>query len=328
MGGAPELQELVLEAGAFEDALARLPARAGVAQLLDESRSSLLIAQPANLRRWVATQLGLAPPRKRPLRRPPVDLRPLARRLRFRTTRFAFEQRLAYERLMARHVPLARRRDLRPPGFLRLELGEPFPRLEATGFEGDPGSLFGPFRDRAAAARARDALNKQAALRPCDFSFEPDPELPLGLACLYAQMRSCAAPCLARVSQAEYRELARRAVAQLEEPGEAAWRPDWLARARPLRAVVAESRRGEVALFPVRDGAVLDEAWSVVRADQLEDTLARLPWAAATATSVDWPWLAAWLHAPRRKGVYVVVAEAETPAALAARLREALGLGV
>lgn len=327
MSGAPDLQEIEFEQDGVEAILARVPQRAGVAQLLDEAGESLLIAQPAGLRRWVAAQLGLAPPPRKPARRPRVDLRPVARALRFRTTSFAFEQRLAYERLMGAHVPLVRRRDLRAPGWLRLDPGARFPRIEAAGAAGDGTTLFGPFRDRKAAARARDLLHREIPLRPCDYSFEPDPALPLGLGCLYAQMRSCAAPCLSRVSPEEYRALARSAADRLaadQEPPLPAWRPPWLSRAAGDRAVVAELGRKGIALFPVRDGAVLDEACAIVPLDLTDDAVAALCWPAPAPDRSDWPWLCAWLHAPRRKGVWVAARESDSASRLAGRVRLAL----
>jgi hypothetical protein len=328
MSGAPELQEIAFEPDGVEALLARVPQRAGVAQLLDEARESLLIAQPAGLRRWVAAQLGMAPPPRKPARRPRVDLRPVARALRFRTTSYAFEQRLTYERLMAAHVPLAKRRDLRAPGWLRLDLGLRFPRIEAAGLASDGTTLFGPFRDRKAAARARDLLHREIPLRPCDYSFEPDPALPLGLGCLYAQMRSCAAPCLSRVSPGEYRALAQSVADRLaadQEPPLPAWRPPWLSRAAGDRAVVAERGRKGIALFPVRDGAVLDEASAIVPLDLPDEPVAALAWPAPPPGRNDWAWLSAWLHAPRRKGVCVVLREGDTASRLAERLRAALG---
>ena len=330
MSGAPDLQEIAFDPDGIEALLPRVPARAGVAQLLDEERESLLIAQPASLRRWVAAQLGLAPPPRKPARRPRVDLRPVVRALRFRTTFFAFEQRLAYERLMAAHVPLAKRRDLRVPGWLRLDLDARFPRIEAVGLAGEATALFGPFRDRKAAARARDLLHREAPLRPCDYAFEPDPALPLGLGCLYAQMRSCAAPCLARVSPDEYHALARTTRDRLaadEELPLPAWRPAWLSRAIGDRALIAERGRKGIALFPVRDGVVLDEACAVVPLELTDDAVAALSWPAPPPGRNDWPWLSAWLPAPRRKGVWIAVRQAETASALAERLRNALGEG-
>jgi len=326
MSGAPDLQEIAFEPDGVEALLARVPARAGVAQLLDEGRASLLIAQPASLRRWVAAQLGMAPPPRRRPRRPRVDLRPVARALRFRTTSFAFEQRLAYERLMAAHVPLAKRRDLRVPGWLRLDLAARFPRIEAVGLTGDPSVLFGPFRDRKAATRARDLLHRAVPLRPCDYSFEPDPALPLGLGCIYAQMRSCAAPCLAQVSADEYRALAQATRDRLaaEEDPRPAWRPAWLSRAVGDRALIAERGRKGIALFPICDGVVVEEASAVVPLELPDELVAALSWPAPPAERSDWPWLSAWLHAPRRKGIWLTVGEDDATPLIAERLRLAL----
>ena len=90
-------------------------------------------------------------------------------------------------------MPASARRDLKPPAFLHLDPAERFPRVTRAR-ERASGALYGPFRDRRAAEKARDALQRLFPLRPCDYGFEPDPALPLGLACLYAQVRSCAAP--------------------------------------------------------------------------------------------------------------------------------------
>ena len=120
------------------------------------------------------------------------------------------------------------------------------------------GPLYGPFRDRRAAEKARDALQRTFPLRPCDYDFEPDPALPLGLACLYAQVRSCAAPCLARVSEAEYRD-ARGAAPRTGSPiparaerGPALFLPrSAAASAAPL---VVDAGRRSIGLLPVRGG--------------------------------------------------------------------------
>jgi hypothetical protein len=89
-------------------------------------------------------------------------------------------------------------------------------------------AAYGPFRDRGAAEKARAGLHKLIPLRPCDYTFEPDPTLPLGLGCLYAQVRSCAAPCLSRVTEEAYRGLARDAAALLADPAARAAPPAWL----------------------------------------------------------------------------------------------------
>lgn len=264
----------------------------------------------ASLRRWAGSQLGLARPSAKG-RRPRMSLRPLAATLRHAATRCGFEQRLVYERLMAGHVPAARRRDLKTPAYLRLDRSERFPRLVVATRAGDPAALFGPFRDRRAAAAGRDAVHRLAPLRPCDYVFEPDPALALGLGCVYAQVRSCAAPCLRRVAEDEYRRLAGEAEALLSEPRARpqAALPEWVSRATGS-ALVAERAGDGYLLFPIRAGSVLDDEIRAAPETELERHLLELRYDAATPDRDDTPWLVAWLRAPRRAGAYLVVDDA------------------
>jgi excinuclease ABC subunit C len=291
-----------------EAALAALPAAAGVAQFVAAGDRNLLIGKASNLRRWASNYLGAGPPPK-PGQRPPLDLRPVAASVRFATSEGEFQQRLLFERLMARHVPLSARRDLKPPAWLHLDVTDRFPRLSArTGRAAQAGGpLFGPFRDSRAASRARDALHKRLPLRPCDYTFEPHPELPLGLGCVYAQTRSCAAPCLQRASADEYRAVARAALELLGGPrAEDPDLPGWVA-ARESRAAIVDPTKGGLGVYPVRDGRVLEQAALLCAPEQLEEALHALEWPAAADGDPDWPWLLSWLHAPKRKGRYLVL---------------------
>ena len=53
-----------------------------------------------------------------------------------------------------------------------------FPRLTVRPLGADREHLFGPFRGRAAAGAAIEALHSSFPLRPCDYTFEPAPDLP------------------------------------------------------------------------------------------------------------------------------------------------------
>jgi hypothetical protein len=223
----------------------------------------------------------------------------------FAVTSSPFQQRLVYERLMARYVPLSARRDLKPPAFLHLDPAERFPRVSVGKSEDGPhGPLFGPFRDRRAALAAQAVLHKLYPLRPCDYTFEPDPSLPLGLGCLFAQVRSCAAPCLVRIAEADYRTLAAQVAEVLARPDRRPQDlalPPWVSAAGGRGVVMAQPASGGAELYPVRAGRVLDEA--VIRAPA-EATLAAIEsirWDDGPTerdTPVDWPWLSAWLHSP------------------------------
>jgi hypothetical protein len=299
-------------------ALGALPAGPGVGQLLGPEGRNLVIGRAANLRRWAASHLGLGPPPKKGAR-PRTDLRGIARDVRFAPTASEFGQRLRYERLMSDHVPLAQRRDLKRPAFLHLDPSERFPRLLVRDAGGHAMHLYGPFRDRGAAGRARDLLHKRFPLRPCDYVFEPHPELPLGLGCVFAQVRTCSAPCLSRVTEDAYRELAAQAAGFLASPESRGDElPPWVARHGDARALAVERTRKGWELFAVREGRVVDEA--AATEDALADAIGGLTWSAA-AEPDDLAWVSAWLYAPKRKGAWLSAAGA--PAELADRVRAA-----
>jgi hypothetical protein len=292
-------------AGDLSSALESVPAAAGVGQVLGPDGKVLLVGRAANLRQWAAKNLGRGKPSKKG-GRPPLDLSPIAKALRFMATATDFEQRLVYERTMAPLVPLAKRRDLKPPVFVGLDPQERFPRASVVvGTPADSRALVGPFRDRKSAEKTLAALHKQKPLRPCDYVFEPDPALPLGLGCVFAQVKTCAAPCLARVTEDAYRALAAEAAALLVSEASAAWRPAWIAPAGVRAVVVERLAEDRVVLYPVEAGAVLEEAR--VEAESFEAGLGRLRFPPPPAPRDDWPWLLAWLAAPRRKGEYRVL---------------------
>jgi len=311
-------------AGDVAGAVVRVPASAGVGQILGPDGKSLLLASASNLRRWAGSHLGLGKPAA-PGRRPRTNLAGLASAIGWVEADAPFRQRLLYERLVAPLVPLTARRDLKPPAFLHLDPLQRFPRVTVRGVEGGPHGLYGPFRDRRAAEKARDALHRLFPLRPCDSAFEPDPALPLGLGCLYAQVRSCAAPCLARVGEEEYRALAARAAVWLADPSARkdapAAVPLAVSAAGGARAVVVDAGRTEIGLYPVRAGRVLDGAAAFAPPSGLDAAVTRLDWPEASGPD-DWPWLAAWLRSPRGRSSYVLAGG--DAAALAAAVRAAL----
>ena len=309
-----------------EELLARVPAGPGVGQFLGPGGRNLLLGQAANLRKWARAHLGLGPPPPAG-RRPKTNLSGIATSLGWTGTHTSFEQRLQYERLSAPLVPLSERRDLKPPAFLHIDPRERFPRVSVQDTEGGVAGLFGPFRSRRAAEKALDAVNHLFGLRPCDFVFEPDPALPLGLGCLYAQVESCSAPCLARVGEEDYRTVADRAATWLARPESRSDAPEavpaTVTGAEGALAVVVSVGGKEVGLYPVREGRVLDTAARVSSADQIDALVAGLEWPVAEGPD-DWPWLAAWLASPRGRGSYVPVLEPSDRAALTEAVRRAL----
>jgi len=302
-----------------------VPAAAGVGQILGDAGRSLVIGRTASLRRWAASHLGAGrPPRKGA--RPPTDLRPVARALSFTATTSGFHQRLVFERTMARHVPASARRDLKPAAWLHLDPDERFPRLTVRG-PALPGAalagLYGPFRNRRAAAAALAALHKRFPLRPCDYEFEPAQDLALGLGCLYAQVRTCAAPCLCRVSEDGYRGLAAEGARLLADPAArmeelASSIPPWVAGADARALIVEEGSRG-IEMYPVVAGTVMEENAVTVGRDGVDGAVDRLNWTGNDRTGHDRDWLASWLYTPRRAGRYVVLEPLDMSSALVRR---------
>ena len=173
---------------------------------------------------------------------------------------------------MAPLVPLESRRDLKPPAFLHLD---PAAALPAPVRAREGCRPLAPLRPVPRPPGGRDARARRCTalfpLRPCDYAFEPHPELPLGLGCVFAQVRSCAAPCLGRVSEDDYRALAARAEAWLARPAGASRGARRGAAARRPRVVRAGARRRpgperESASFPCEGGRVLDDAAATVGA--------------------------------------------------------------
>ena len=313
-------------AGDVAGAVARVPAAPGVGEILGPEGRSLVLAAASNLRRWAASRLGLGKPVPAG-RRPRTNLAGVATAIGWVRADGPFRQRLVYERLMAPRVPLTARRDLKTPAFLHLDPTQRFPRVTVRGAEEGPARLFGPFRDRRAAEKARDAILRLFPLRPCDYVFEPDPAWPTGLACLYAQVRSCAAPCLLRVDGEAYRALAARAAAWLALPsarGEAPPAvPAIVASVEGSRGVIVDAGRREIGLYPVSGGRVLEDDAITVAPEGVEAAVARLRWRSPNGPD-DWPWLASWLRTPRGRASYVVAGETPDREALAAAVRAAL----
>jgi hypothetical protein len=307
-------------------AVARVPARPGVGEILGPDGRSLVLSVASNLRLWAASRLGLGKP-ARPGRRPRTNLAGVATAVGWAEADGPFRQRLVYERLMAERVSPSARSDLKPPAFLRLDPADRFPRLTVQGADGGSARLFGPFRDRRAAEKARDSVLRRFPLRPCDFAFEPDPAWATGLGCLYAQVRSCAAPCLGRVDEEEYRALAARAAGWLGTPSARDDAPPAVppavASLEDARALIVDAGKRDVGLFPVRSGRVLEHAASTAPPADVAVEAARIRWPAPEGPD-DWPWLASWLCSPRGRASWVVVGDSPDPAALAEAVRAAL----
>jgi hypothetical protein len=128
-----------------------------------------------------------------------------------------------------------------------------------------------------------------------------------------------------RTSEDDYRALALRAAALLSRPEArpeeaASWAPPWVAAVSASRGLVVEKAKRAIELYPVREGAVLEEASLSVAPGGLDEAARRLRWPEPAAARDDRRWLSAWLHAPKRTGAFIVLDPDDDASALSRKI--------
>ena len=188
---------------------------------LRESHSEPLLIRTQNLRRRLQRLLG--PPDSTSKR---LNLREVAREVKYRATGSPFEQSLTYYHHAKRIFP-NRYRDLmrmRPPAVLKVSVKSAYPRCYVTRHVSadDPAmprgaGCYGPFPSRRAAAAFAERSLDFFKVRRCHIKIRRDPSFP---GCIYSEMKMCLAPCFAGCSNEEYDVEVRRFVEFLESAGE------------------------------------------------------------------------------------------------------------
>jgi excinuclease ABC subunit C len=193
-----------------------LPSCPGVLLIeMKEARAQPYVARTADIRR-AAERLLRAPeaPGKR------LNLREVARRIRYRATGSRFEQWLAlYEQARA-HFPLryGTLLRLRPPAVLKVNLKNEYPRCYVTrSIRPDGGFYVGPFRSRRIAESFAEGFLDLFKTRRCQIKIRRDPSFP---GCIYSEMKMCLAPCFAGCTKEEYDGEVGRVVEALATRGE------------------------------------------------------------------------------------------------------------
>jgi excinuclease ABC subunit C len=213
---------LPFDAANDQDFFGSLPSKPAVCliELPDENAEPLLI-RTQDLRRRLQRLLGPADPTSKRL-----NLRGLARNVRYRAVGSAFEQTLTYYQHAKKLFP-QRYRDLlrmRPPAVLKVSLRNAYPRCYVTRHitvdsAGMPsgGTYHGPFPSRGAALAFANRALDFFKMRRCQIKIRRDPTFP---GCLYSEMKMCLAPCFAGCSKEEYDAEVQRFVKFLESSGE------------------------------------------------------------------------------------------------------------
>jgi DNA polymerase III subunit epsilon len=121
-------------------------------------------------------------------------------------------------RMIRRHHPRYNRRgkSWRRYAYLKLDLAEAWPRLKVVRAVRGRGAYLGPFRTRAQATLAKEALEEVFPIRRCTRSMGHSTRF---AACALADLGRCVAPCDGRVVPERYEELVRSLHLALSTPG-------------------------------------------------------------------------------------------------------------
>jgi len=185
-----------------EAQVASLPTTSGVYLLKDLHGQVVYVGKSVNVRQRVRTHLrpsgtarSGAQPRLR--RRLPhiADVEAIE-------TKSELEALLLESKLVKHYLPEANSllRDYHDYPFIKVDVGDPHPRLEATRERPADGTLyFGPFRRAGVVSSAVLFLNEQLGLRQCSGPLRPGQA-----ACALLEMKKCLGPCVGAVSTADY----------------------------------------------------------------------------------------------------------------------------
>jgi excinuclease ABC subunit C len=194
----PDLEKGV---AAIREVLKTLPVRPGVYRMQDSRGDVLYVGKARALRNRVTTYTQVARLPKR-LQRMVAQTRSMT----IVTTRTEAEALLLEAQLIKRFRPAYNvlLRDDKSFPFILLREDHAFPRVQKhRGARRAKGQYFGPFASAGSVTRTLNALQKLFLLRSCSDSYFENRSRP----CLLYQIKRCSAPCVGRISEADYDEL-------------------------------------------------------------------------------------------------------------------------
>ncbi|MGN6278506.1 MAG: excinuclease ABC subunit UvrC [Sphingomonas sp.] len=192
-----------LEAGvaAIRNVLKTLPLKAGVYRMHDTRGDVLYVGKARALKNRVTnyTQVDRLPKR---LQRMVAQTRSMT----IVTTNNEAEALLLEAQLIKRYRPPYNvlLRDDKSFPFILLRADQQFPRIQKhRGARRAKGNYYGPFASAGSVNNTLNALQKLFLLRSCTDGFFKTRDRP----CLLYQIKRCSAPCVGRISEADYAEL-------------------------------------------------------------------------------------------------------------------------
>lgn len=148
-----------------------------------------------------------------------LNLRGTAHRIEYQLTGSRLEAQFLLVNLARKHLGPSWREEirLRLPPWVKLILSNRFPRTQVTSHIGRAQAIYyGPFRNRATAARFESGFLDLFQIRRCQDDLTPDPS---HSGCIYGEMGKCLRPCQEAVGEAEYRGEAERVAEFLRTSG-------------------------------------------------------------------------------------------------------------
>ena len=180
--------------------LDHLPEGPGVYRMLDGEGRLLYIGKAKNLRRRVNSYFTNSSGHSDKV----LDLVRTVREVTYDQTGSELEAALREAELIRALKPPYNRLSKHLPrvAFLKLTIGNPYPRLGLTAKPGSDRSFYiGPFRSREFAEKAQRLLARLFGLRICLENLVPAPTI---TPCLTGQIGACTSPCAARISREDY----------------------------------------------------------------------------------------------------------------------------
>lgn len=211
---------------ALDRALEALPNRQAV-YLLWPREGKPVLARTNVLRKRLLRLLG-----KRDAPSRSLSLRDTVERIEYQFVGSRLEAQFLVLDLARKHLGPSYRDEirLRLPPWVKLILSNRFPRTQITTHIGRaPAVYYGPFRNRATAARFESGFLDLFQLRRCQDDLTPAPTHP---GCIYGEMGRCLRPCQEAVGEAEYRGEAERVAEFLRSNGRSLTMPAESARER------------------------------------------------------------------------------------------------
>jgi len=182
-----------------------LPGSPGCYRMLNERGDVLYVGKAKDLKKRVT---AYTQPYRQPLRIQRVIAETAT--MEFVTTHTEVEALLLEANLIKRYTPRYNvlLRDDKSFPYILITAGHPAPQItKHRGTRNQPGEYFGPFASAGAVNRTIVALQRAFLLRNCSDSVFASRTRP----CLQYQIKRCSAPCVDRISPADYAELVQEA---------------------------------------------------------------------------------------------------------------------